>query len=63
VDHLENEGAAGAHLDLADFEAEPREGFEERALAVGLATQGLRATISGIGSSSPKTAAAAWRRL
>lgn len=40
MDHLENKGAAGAHLDLADVEAEPKEGFEERALAIGLATQG-----------------------
>jgi hypothetical protein len=40
VDHLENEGAAAAHLDLADVEAEPKDGFEERVLAVGLATQG-----------------------
>ena len=39
MDHLENEGAAGAHLDLADIEAEPKDGFEERALAVGLATE------------------------
>jgi hypothetical protein len=38
VDHLENEGEAGAHLDLADIEAEPKKGFEERTLAVGLAT-------------------------
>ncbi|POO03199.1 hypothetical protein TorRG33x02_012600 [Trema orientale] len=39
VDHLENEGATSAHLDLADIESEAEEGFEEGALAVGLATE------------------------
>jgi hypothetical protein len=37
VDHLEDEGAAGAHLDLPDVEAEAEEGLQERALAVRLA--------------------------
>lgn len=38
VDSLENEGAAGAHLNLVDIEVEPEDGFNERALSVGLAT-------------------------
>lgn len=40
VKHLEDEGAASAHLDLADIEAEAEEGFEEGALSVRLATNG-----------------------
>lgn len=40
MEHLEDKGAASAHLDLADIEAEPEEGFEEGAFAIGLATDG-----------------------
>lgn len=40
VDHLEDEGPPGAHLDLPDVESEAEEGFEKRAFAIGLATQG-----------------------
>lgn len=40
VDHLEDEGAAGAHLDLPDVESEAEEGFKEGALAIGLAADG-----------------------
>jgi hypothetical protein len=36
VDHLEDEGAAGAHLDLADVEAEAEEGLQEGALPIRL---------------------------
>lgn len=40
VDHLEDEWAACAHLDLPDVESEAEEGFEEGALAIGLAADG-----------------------
>lgn len=36
MDHLENEGAASAHLDLPDVEAEAEERLQEGALPVGL---------------------------
>lgn len=39
VNHLEDERAASAHLDLADVEAEAKECFEEGALAVGLSSE------------------------
>jgi hypothetical protein len=60
VDHLENEGAAAAHLDLADVEAGPKEGFEERILAVGLATQGHNLRDRQL---LPERHAVTWRRL
>lgn len=40
MDHLENERSASAHLDFADIEAKAEECFEERALAVRLASEG-----------------------
>ena len=36
MDHLEDEGAASAHLHLADVEAEAEKRLEERALPVRL---------------------------
>ncbi|KAF7121322.1 hypothetical protein RHSIM_Rhsim13G0139100 [Rhododendron simsii] len=33
VDHWEDERPSGAHLNFSDVELEPKEGFEERALA------------------------------
>ena len=40
VDHLKDEGPAGAHLDLTDVESEAEEGLEQGALAVGLPAEG-----------------------
>lgn len=40
MDHLENERSTSAHLDLADIESKPQEGFQEGALAVRLAAEG-----------------------
>lgn len=40
MDHLKDERAASSHLDLADVEPEPYEGFKKRALAVELLTEG-----------------------
>jgi hypothetical protein len=38
VDHIEDEGAAGAHLDLADIEAEVEELLQEGSLPIRLTT-------------------------
>ena len=40
MNHLENERAARAHLDLTDVKPEAEERFQERTLAVGLSAEG-----------------------
>lgn len=40
MNHLENEGPTSAHFDLAHIESKAKEGFKERALAIGLAADG-----------------------
>ena len=40
MNHLEDEGPAGAHLDFPDVETESQQRFHQGALPVRLATQG-----------------------